>query len=107
MIELKSISSSQVHQIECLFGLLTDVQVDALRKNKNFDHYISPYIKIDEAEDEFLRADTESMFLANTHRFDRDHLNKKLKVLFSSGNKTFNEVDLYLRWISCCSYTLA
>ena len=39
-------------------------------------------------------------------KFDRDDLGKKLRALFSSGKKNFDEVDFYLRWIAVCPYTL-
>ena len=52
-----------------------------------------------------MRNDSESVFLNSIKRFDRDDLGKKLKVLFSSGSKSFDEVELYLWWIAYCPYT--
>ena len=39
-------------------------------------------------------------------RLDKNDLGKRIKVIFSSGNKNFDEVDFYLRWIASSSLTL-
>ena len=55
----------------------------------------------------FTRNATESVFLNSIgHKLDKDDLGKKIKVIFGSGNKDFDEVDFYLRWIASSDLTL-
>ena len=71
---------------------------------------LGSFVKQEQILELFTRNATESAFLNSIgsigHRLDRDDLGKKIKVIFGSGNKDFDEVDFYLRWIGSSGLTL-
>ena len=104
---LSSPRSASTHRVTYLAALLTDNQLEVFRKGKKFDHFLSPFVRQLDFFEEMNRPVQEADFLK---RYDnsgsRDDLVKKIKVLFCSGTRTFNEVDFYLEQIETSDLTI-
>lgn len=104
---LASPRSPLTYRVTYLAALLTDNQLEAFRRGKKFDHFLSPFVRQPDFLEELNRPIQEADFLK---RYDnssaRDDLVKKIKVLFCSGTRTFNEVDFYLEQIETSDLTV-
>ena len=106
-VELKSPRNKETYKISYLCGLVTEHNIENIKKNRRFEHLLGSFVKQEQILELFTRNATESAFLNSVgHRLDRDDLGKKIKVIFGSGNKDFDEVDFYLRWIASSGLTL-